>query len=113
MSISELWGMFDNVLPVYDTFAPAGVTLPYGVMRLTKSANSAADNKVYSVNVEGTLEVYTLGKDDATCLAVENCFNAHEIPFEQDTTYLDGQKLIMETYSFSAVTGALEPVPED
>lgn len=113
MSISELWGMFDNVLPVYDTVAPAGTLLPYGVMILTKSANSAADNKVYSVNVEGRLEVYTLGKDDTTCLAVENCLNAHEIPFEQDTTFLDGQKVIMEVYTFSAVTGALEAVPED
>ena len=72
MSISEIWGMFDNVLPIYDTVAPAGVHLPYGVLVLTKSNNTAADNKVFSVNVEGRLEVYTLGKDDNTCLAVEN-----------------------------------------
>ena len=113
MNISDIWTMFDGVIPVYDTMAPAGVLLPYGVMILTKSNNTAADNKVYSVNVDGRLEIYTLGKDDTTCLAVENCLNAHELPFEHDTTFLDGQKVIMEVYTFSAVTGALEAVPED
>ena len=111
MSISEIWGMFDNVLPIYDTVAPAGMTLPYGVLVLTKSNNTAADNKVFSVNVEGRLEVYTLGKDDNTCLAVENALNTNELPFEHDTTYLDGQKVLMEVYSFGTVTGPLEAVP--
>lgn len=113
MTIDELTKVFDGCgITVFDTVAPADTALPYGVFRLTAPNNSAADNKVHSVNVEGELELYTLGKDYRAMAIIENRLQQNSLPFSHDTSYLDGQKVLMETYSYSAVTGAVEPVPE-
>lgn len=113
MTIDELTKVFDGCgIPMYDTVAPAGVSLPYGVFRITYPNNSPADNKTYSVNAEGELELYTLGKDYWAMAIVENRLQINNLPFSHDTSYLDGQKVLMELYSYGAVTGAVEPVPE-
>lgn len=113
MTIDELTKVFDGCgVPVFDTFAPAGTALPYGVFRITAPNNSPADNKVHSVNVEGVLELYTLGKDYRTMAIIENRLQVNNLPFSHDTSYLDGQKVLMEFYSYGTVTGAVEPVPE-
>ena len=113
MTIDELTKVFDGCgIPMYDTVAPAGVNLPYGVFRITDPNNSAADNLTYSKNAEAELELYTLGKDYRAMAIVENRLQANNLPFSHDTSYLDGQKVLMELYSYSAVTGAVEPVPE-
>lgn len=113
MTIDELTKVFDGCgIPVFDTFAPAGTALPYGVFRITAPNNSPADNKVHSVNVEGELELYTLGKDYWAMAVIENRLQVNNLPFSHDTSYLDGQKVLMELYSYGTVTGAVEPVPE-
>lgn len=113
MTIDELTKVFDGCgVPVFDTFAPAGTALPYGVFRITAGNNSPADNLTYSKNVEVELELYTLGKDYEAMAIIENRLQANNLPFDHDTSYLDGQKVLMELYSYSAVTGAVEPVPE-
>lgn len=113
MTITELWQVFDNCgVPVFDTIAPAGTFLPYAVMIVTEPDNSAADNKVYSVNPDARIELYTLGKDYTTCAKIENALQDACLPWNHDTAYLDGQKIIQEIYTFGTVTGAVEPVPE-
>lgn len=113
MTVDALTKIFDScTIPVYDTFAPAGTLLPYGVFTITAPNNSPADNKTYSRNVEVRLELYTLGKDYEAMAIVENVLQVNNLPFDHDTAYLDGQKVLEEIYSYSAVTGAVEPVPE-
>lgn len=113
MTIDELTKVFDGCgIPVFDTVAPAGTALPYGVFRITDPNNSAADNKTYNKNAEGELELYTLGKDYRAMAIIENRLQDNNLPFSHDTSYLDGQKVLMELYSYGTVTGAVEPVPE-
>ena len=112
MSMDDLMAVFDNCsFSVYDTFADPGAQLPFCVLIVTDPANTAADNKVYCVNAEARAELYTLGKDYTARAELENALQAAQLPFEHDTSFLDGQRVIMEVYSFGVPLGSVEPVP--
>ena len=113
MSMDDLMAVFDNCsFSVYDTLSEPGATLPYCVLIVTDPDNTAADNKVYCVNAEVRAELYTLGKDYTARAELENALQAAKLPFEHDTSFLDGQRVIMEIYTFGAPIGSVEPVPE-
>ena len=112
MTIDDVYSIFDGCsFPVCADVAPAGTFLPYAVLHVTADNNTAADNVTYSVNVSGTVELYTLSKDFSAMAEIENALQAAKLPWQHDTSFIDGQRAFMEVYTFGAITGAVEPLP--
>lgn len=112
MSLDDFYTIMANMtFPVFDGVSEAGTPCTYGVVMLDYSRNSAADDITYSVNVDGTLELYTLGKDYKAMAEVENTFNRNKIPWQHTTSYDAGQNVFIEYYSFGFVAGGVEPEP--
>ena len=57
-----------------------------------------ADNKVYAKQVQLVIELYTNKKDFALEESVEAVLNDNEIPFAKYESYIDSEKLYMQTY---------------
>lgn len=57
-----------------------------------------ADDTNYAHVVQLIIELYTRTKDFAAEAAVEAALNAHGIPYARYESYLDDEKLIMNTY---------------
>lgn len=109
MTQNELWQMFDACgIPVFNTVSEAGTALPYAVMNTSQDRNTAADNKIYSVGLSCTLELYTLQKDYNAMGCIEAILQDNEIPWQHDTSMLDGQKVYMEIYTFTVIVGPVE-----
>ena len=86
---------------VYSVRAPEGATLPYLVAVFGQSSNFAADNKV-TQKIQGvSLELYTVGKDEATEAKVENKLDQNEIPWDKDEAYDDGEQFYINYYSIT------------
>ncbi len=113
MTTTDIWKAFDTVpFGFFNTVADAGAKLPVAVMILSNDGNTAADNKTYCLNPSGRIELYTLTKDYAAMAEIENRLNAAELPFSHDSAYDSSQRVFMEVYTFGAVAGAVEPIPE-
>ena len=112
-SITDLFNLFNSCdFPLFDQVADADVLLPFGVLIVTTTDNTPADNMTYCVNASARLELYTAYKDTKLCAQVENTLQSAKLPWQHDTDYISSQKTFMEVYTFGAVTGSVEPVPE-
>ena len=112
-SITDLFNLFNSCdFHVYDQVADAGALLPFAVLIVTTPNNTPADNMTYCVNASARLELYTAYKDTKLCAQAENALQSAKLPWQHDTDYISSQKTFMEVYTFGAVTGSVEPVPE-
>lgn len=75
----------------YRSFAEA-TTLPCICYFETGTNNFGADNKVYKVNREVAVELYTKNKDVTSEATLEGIFDTNEIFWEKEETYLDDEK---------------------
>ena len=57
-----------------------------------------ADNKVYAQLVEITIELYTPDKRWDLEAQLEEILNANELPFAKTESYIDSEKLFLNTY---------------
>lgn len=86
---------------VYSVRAPEGATLPYLVAVFGQTSNFAADNKV-TQKIQGvSLELYTVGKDEATEAKVEGVLDTNEIPWDKDEAYDDGEQFYINYYEIT------------
>ena len=99
-------------LPVFDTISEAGVTLPYVVFTITEPSNSSADNKTYCINPQVHIELYTLGKDYQSMNKLESALQSAGLPWNHDTSFIDGQGVFMEVYDTASVGGPWIQLPE-
>ena len=116
MTYDEICTMFSGCsFPVYNEVSDAGTSLPYGVLLFEDGSNAFADDITYCINNTCTLELYTLGKDFKAIEEVQQLLNANHLPFNHDTSYLDGQQVMLEGFYFGVPGGAVplpEPTPE-
>ena len=57
-----------------------------------------ADNIVYSKNVTLVIELYTDDKRFDLESRIENLLNENELPFTRYESYIDSEKMLMQTY---------------
>ena len=57
-----------------------------------------ADNSVYSQLIELTIELYTADKRWDLEEALEGILNTNELPFQKTESYIDSEKLFLQTY---------------
>ena len=57
-----------------------------------------ADNKVYCQLVDITVELYTEDKRWDLEAALEEILNNNELPFQKTESYIDSEKLFLQTY---------------
>ena len=62
-----------------------------------------ADNKNYVSIADLSVELYTRNKDYALESAVEAALAAHDLAWDKEQTYLDGEKVYMTSWDCSTV----------
>ena len=113
MTIDDIISVLSAIkIPLFNQVGEAGTSLPYGVLTIKEPNNTAADNKNYCINLEGTLELYTLYKDYDLCYQVESALNDAKLPWSHVTDYVSGQKTFLEVYNFGTVSGQLQRPPK-
>ena len=72
--------------------------IPFGVFVFVGSNNLIADSGVYHKGHRVRVEIYTEFHDPAVISALENVLDVAEIPYQSDETYIDSEKMFMNTY---------------
>jgi len=107
--------LLSSGIPGFNTISDAGVKLPYFVFTVSYPANTAADNMNYCINPRLHIELYTLGKDYESMNKLEGAMQSAGLPWQHDTSFLDGQGAFMEVYDTGSVAGPwqeLTPAPD-
>lgn len=72
--------------------------IPFGVFVFVGSNNLIADSGVYHKGHRVRVEIYTEFHDPALLSTFEAVLDAAEIPYQNDETYIDSEKMFMNTY---------------
>ncbi|WP_078434232.1 hypothetical protein [Metabacillus halosaccharovorans] len=67
------------------------------------SDNFHADNKTYKQVKNVNVELYTVKKDLAAEKKIEDIFDANDIPYESDETYIKDQDLFQKIYQIGVI----------
>ena len=67
-----------------------------------------ADNKVYAQLVQITIELYTEDKRWDLEAQLEEILNSNELPFNKTESYVDSEKLFLQTYETEAFINGTE-----
>lgn len=70
------------------------------------SADELADNENYVKVEQLVIELYTNNKDFAAEKAVEDVLREHELTFTRTESYLDDERMFMETYQTEVIINA-------
>ena len=71
---------------------------PFVCFYYSGNADFMADDRNYAQAVQLVIELYTDAKDFAAERTIENILNAQEIPYSKIESYIDSEKMIMQTY---------------
>jgi hypothetical protein len=71
---------------------------PYIVYMFAYSSNFGADDKVYDIQGNYQVELYTTKKDLASEKLIENLFDENDIYWEKTETYIDSEGLYQVLY---------------
>lgn len=101
MSLDDL---YDQLKTVYTTayleFPESEVPAPpYLCYYDTGSTNFVAENKVYHVILDVTVELYTREKDPSAEAAVEAIFDLNDIPWQKTSEFLEDENIFCVTYT--------------
>ena len=72
--------------------------IPFGVFVFYGSNNLIADSTVYHKGHRVRAEIYSEIHDPALLSTFEAVLDAAEIPYQNDETYIDSEKMFMNTY---------------
>ena len=72
--------------------------IPFGVFVFYDSNNLIADGAVYHKGHRVRAEIYTEIHNPETISAFEAVLDSAEIPYQNDETYIDSEKMFMNTY---------------
>lgn len=101
MKLSELATMLEAThYPVAYRAFPEPQALPVICYLETSSDNFGADNKVYTKIADIAVELYTKVKDPAAEATLEAVFEANNIFWQSQETYLDDEKCYEVVYTF-------------
>ena len=72
--------------------------IPFGVFVFVGSNNLIADSGVYHKGHRVRAEIYTEIHNPETISAFEAVLDSAEIPYQSDETYIDSEKMFLNTY---------------
>lgn len=99
MKLIELKHILERTgLPVAYNCFQTEQQLPFICYMETGTNNFGADNKVYSVIRDITIELYTKTKDIITEMNLEDTLDDYEIFWNKEETWLDDEKCYMIIY---------------
>lgn len=88
-----------NPISVFSVRSKLGTALPYLVILYGGTDNLFADDKVFKIEQEITLELYTVAKNDTLETIVETLLDNNGLPWNKDEAYdYDGQFYITYYY---------------
>ena len=101
MTNKELKELLDTSgVTFFYNHAPVGTLVPFGTYE-TSSDNFAADNKVYYEGRNFTAVLYTVEKDETREALIENVLNAHDIPWDKETIFIESERFYQTIYTGS------------
>ena len=106
MTPSEISTMLQSIsqtIPVYYDHADVGAKVPFIEWRLMSDSNFSADNKTFCEVYSVTVDFYTKNKDLTSEGLIKSVLKNNDVPFSQDETYLDDERLYIETFTFSII----------
>lgn len=99
ISLSELKTAFKDYRYYYGV-APVGTQTPYLVARGVETDNFAADNSVYQIKPNISLDCYFTSKDETTEAAIEAILDALGVFWNKTETFDDDETFYLINYSF-------------
>ena len=106
MTSTEIATMIASIgLPsAYNHFPEkAAPALPFVCFYYDQPNNFVADNKTYQKVVALTIELYTANKDLTSESAVENVLAANELPYRKSETFIDSEKMYLNSYETEVI----------
>lgn len=109
MSYEELQQMVDEIgLPsaYYQFPQKTEQAPPYICFYYPASADKIADNINYVEAVQVVIELYVNDKDFDLERKLEKVLRSHELPYTRTESYLDSERMYLETYTMEVIINA-------